>query len=275
MKNISQSCPLCDGRNYKLLFANETFDLYRCKACHSNYQIRRGDVQKEYDESYFKENHTKAYGKTYLEDENNIRGISRRRLAIIRKLFPEAKSLLDAGSALGLFCDEARKARFLAKGAEISGYARNFSKEQFNIDCFPDFLSIREPFDCISLWFTLEHIPSPDLWLKKAYELLNPGGILAIAVPNGNGAFARFNPEGYFSRRPAEHYFEPSLKGMKDLLKNNGFTLKNTAVFGLHPERVGLPDWPIIRTIQKMICLGDTFEIYAKKTHTPRSNKQY
>lgn len=260
-----QKCPLCGSPKSKLLDVKQSYQLFRCGSCGSNFQHRLSDIGKPYDESYFNENHQQSYGKSYIEDEENIRGFSKRRLKAIRKLNPEGKTLLDIGSAMGLFCDEAQKSGYRPTGAELSKYARDYSKSRFNIPCVEDFFSIEETFDCVTLWFTLEHAEIPSVWINKACNLLNSGGILAVSLPNGGGAFARFNRKAYFTARPVEHYIEPTLLGMKKLLENNRLTIRNTEIFGLHPERVGLPAWDCIKYLQKMTKLGDTFEIYAQK----------
>jgi SAM-dependent methyltransferase len=258
-------CPICSSMKHTLLHENREAVLYSCNHCGTNYQIRKTEINKPYDEDYFILNHQKAYGRSYIEDEDNIRAFSKRRLRIIRSLIPRGESLLDAGSALGLFCDEANKAGFQARGAEISGYARKFSGEHFGINTYDDFINISDRFDCVTLWFTLEHIEKPWEWIEKCREILNENGILGLSVPNGNGAFAGINRCKYVEARPVEHFFEPSLPGMKLLLKKYGFRIENIRFFGLHPDRIGLPDWKILRLLQKLLGLGDTFEIYARK----------
>lgn len=257
------NCPVCGGTDHRYLWKNEWFILFGCRNCGSNYQRRIRKVPKKYDADYFKVNHKKAYGKTYREDEKNIREFSRRRLKIIRKLSGSARTLLDIGSALGTFCDEANRSGYNAKGVEISAYARAYSKEQYAIKTFRTVSDVHEKFDCVTLWFTLEHAEDPSGWIDQARGLLRKGGVLALSVPNGGGAFARFNRKAYFKARPQEHYFEPSIGGMKEFLARHGFRIKALRIFGLHPERIGLPQWPVLLSLQKLLKLGDTFEIYA------------
>ncbi len=267
---INHTCPVCGGNKSSIIFKNEQFILYSCRRCRSNFQDRLKDIDKPYDEKYFSDNHVRAYGTSYIGDEENIRSISRRRLENIKKLLPSGKTLLDVGSAMGIFCSEAIKAGLESKGAEISEYAREYTRSRFNIDCYPDFMDIEEKFDCVTLWFTLEHIENPGLWIQKCHSLLNNGGLICIAIPNGRGAFALFNPGDYFKARPVEHYFEPSLKGLKILFKKSGFKIEKFEYFGLHPERIKflgkpLPQLKILQNLQKILRSGDTLEVYAEK----------
>ncbi len=260
------NCPICGFDSFKEIGIIQTGKLYFCKKCKSNFL--KGDIEADfYKEEYFDKTYSKAYGMSYQNDENNIRNHSRRRLEIIKKMLGGKKnySLLDIGSALGFFCDEAKKMGFNSKGVEISEFARNYAKEMFGISCFESISLVNEKFNCITLWFTLEHMKEPLRILKTLYSLLEKNGILALSFPNGYGAFFRFNRNEYIKKRPVEHIFEPSLKGTKRLLKTAGFKVKKIKIFGLHPERIGLKDRKITRNLQKFLKLGDTFEIYARK----------
>ena len=262
------NCPVCGSAESRVLRNDERQILRSCLSCGSNFAERRKKPAKKYNEDYFKGNHKKAYGKTYSEDEQNIRAFSKRRLGVIRKLVSKngtvtGPRLLDIGSALGTFCDEANHNGFDTAGVEISAFARRYAKEKYRLNTFSSLGQVKGKYDCVTLWFTLEHMDDPESWIKRARSLLSRGGLIALSVPNGAGAFARFNPKKYYTARPEEHVFEPSLKGMRRMLERLGFEVKASRIFGLHPERLGLPEWPVLKTLQKILKLGDTFEIYA------------
>lgn len=52
-------------------------------------------------------------------------------------------------------------------------------------------LNIGDKFDLITMWGYIEHEFNPTSTLKKAYELLLPGGIIVIDAPNINGTLAK------------------------------------------------------------------------------------
>lgn len=267
VKENKMECILCHSDNSRKLFDGPFYTLHLCLSCGSNFQERhnRGGQPPDYDEEYFKSGHTRAYGRTYIGDEQNIREISRRRLRYLRKIVKPGGRLLDIGSAMGLFCDEARAAGLSPEGLEISGYAREFSSSTFNIKVWRDIRECKGSFDAATLWFTLEHMDSPAEWINNVRLLLNDGGVIAVSAPNSAGAFARFNPGEYYRKRPPEHLFEPSPHAMKDLLERSGFHTIRIEYFGLHPERISLPQSGLFKIMQKIAGLGDTFEIYAKK----------
>jgi len=46
-------------------------------------------------------------------------------------------------------------------------------------------------FDVITLWATLEHLPDPNRYVKRAREHPRPGGVLLASVPNFGGITQR------------------------------------------------------------------------------------
>ena len=127
------NCPVCDSPDSSAVYTGSFYILRRCRACRTNFQERTGQSPKQYEEDYFQSNHREAYGRTYIEDEANIRAIAGRRLGIIGGMIPAGGRILDIGSALGIFCDEAARRGYRAEGVEISDYARTYAKKTFGV----------------------------------------------------------------------------------------------------------------------------------------------
>ncbi len=259
-------CPVCGSLKRVSLYRQSHQTLFECGDCRSNYIYRWSNDSESYQSEYFQEHYREVYGKDYLADIDQIRGYSRRRIAEIKKLTGgQTGDLLDFGSAYGIFLDEARLQGFQPLGVEISRHAVKQARNLFSIQSVPNWEAVRQKVDVITSWFTVEHMPDPVHWLQEAALRLKPGGILALGLPHGRGLLGRFNPRLYFRIRPAEHEFEPSWYGMEQLLKRFGFRIERTCFFGLHPDRLGLPAWGILKGMQRFLGLGDTFEIYARK----------
>lgn len=117
----------------------------------------------------------------------------------IRKhIQPESSYLLDVGSGMGNDLNAAKKMGFKVLGVEPSSNFRTASiqkygfKEDEIIHCtFEQFSLKKESFDFITFGAVLEHLPHPGLALKKAIELLKPGGIIQVQVPNARWLTAR------------------------------------------------------------------------------------
>lgn len=260
-------CPVCGSENRRALSRGPKATLFTCGKCRSSYNYYLESPESLYDEEYFGKNHQERYGTDYEEDPN-IRIFARRRLSLLKKMLrtgPHAPRLLDFGSAMGIFGDEAVKNGFNAEGVEINPAARKYAAEKFNFSSFSDIEETTGRFDAVTAWFLLEHLPDPAAWLKSVRERLHDRGILALSVPSSAGLLAAWNPALYKKIRPAEHYFEPTPKALEALLSRCGYRVLKREIFGLHPGRAGLPDHAAVKTVQKMLGMGDTFELYAER----------
>jgi hypothetical protein len=76
------------------------------------------------------------------------------------------------------------------------------------------------------MYHSLEHTPNPAYVIERVYQLLNPGGIVVIEVPNLKGFDARINRErrllSYDLPRHLSH-FTPGVLSKK--LAMNGFEI--------------------------------------------------
>ncbi len=85
-------------------------------------------------------------------------------------------------------------------------------------------LNFKGSFDLVIMSHVLEHLPDPVLSLNKCYELLAPGGMLMLEIPNFSSFEARFfgkNWRGLDLPRHLFHFREPVVR---QLLLSNGFS---------------------------------------------------
>ena len=84
------------------------------------------------------------------------------------------------------------------------------------------------PFDCITFWHSLEHLPDPVHAVRIANRLLTPEGVLCIAVPDFGGLQAPlFGPDWLHLDVPRHlHHFTPS--SLTRLLEQCGFKPRKT-----------------------------------------------
>jgi 2-polyprenyl-3-methyl-5-hydroxy-6-metoxy-1,4-benzoquinol methylase len=135
--------------------------------------------------------------------------------------------LLDVGCGYGFFSREALRQGFDVTALEVSDHEAGVAESVVGLQpirsSFEEFDS-RAPFDAILMSQVLEHALEPSVWISKARELLRPGGVLAIAVPNFGGIFRRLLGVRDFMIIPPAHlnYFDP--KSIATLLSRSGFT---------------------------------------------------
>lgn len=145
-------------------------------------------------------------------------------LAQIEPYFKPGARLLEVGCAFGYFLSMAKNRGYEVSGIEISEAADQAIRAGLKVSRLPLEKAIfkKASFDAVIMLDVLEHFPDPNLALKKILELLSPGGILVLSVPNF-GSFTRklFGRNWWHFIQEHLHYF--SKKSLTMLLKKNGF----------------------------------------------------
>ena len=274
----SIECDFCKSKNIEIKNRNTESNLYKCKKCNSLFRKFFFPISTDYSSKYFIENYKNQYGKTYEEDEENLKALAKSRLETIKNIKPTGK-ILDLGSAMGFFLKEASLNGYETEGIEISEYAANYCVKNLNLNVYNvsllDFEYKENEYDIITAWYVLEHIYNFDKLLEKILFSLKDDGIFAFAMPNGNGISGKFN-KNYFKIVPPDHAFETNPKALDKFLKKYSLKkmyLKNQSVyynrfcdiFNLQflKENKGLKN--MYNLFAKKYNLGDTFECVYKK----------
>jgi 2-polyprenyl-3-methyl-5-hydroxy-6-metoxy-1,4-benzoquinol methylase len=154
------------------------------------------------------------YYPRYFEHAEQWRFEARRRLAWIRKAHAPHR-LLEIGSGGGFFVEVARRSGIDAHGVELSdiaaGHARDVLKVPVTTGDFQT-AELAGPYDAVVAFHVLEHIPDPCVFLQQAHDLLVPGGLLAIEVPNIESVGARAEGLSWRPLLPDHHlsHFAPT-----------------------------------------------------------------
>jgi len=226
-----------------VLKRTDSYTLFRCRRCGDLFLYSfKGNREKMYStSSYFLSEYARQYGKTYIEDRENISAAGRRRLTIVERYMPSRGRLLDIGCAMGFFLDVARERGWEVEGVEISSYAGQWGIDNLSLNIrtgnFLDIEFNKGSFDVISLFFVAEHFYNVEKVIEKVHVLLKDGGLVVIGLPNRGGICYRINRREYLSRHPADHYFDTSIGNLTKFLKKYGFRKKCIYNTGIHPER--------------------------------------
>lgn len=173
-------CNLCKSKNIEMF--DEDVGLYRCADCRYIFDNPRPTL-KEIINYYSKG--SKYDG--WLSNLSPRKVLWQRRVKKMRKNIKRG-TLLDVGCGIAQFLDIAKPFYTEVFGTEVSDSAVKIAKEKYGLDIFHGTLDDIDfkgkKFDNISMFHLLEHVNDVNGTISNVYELLNPGGILTIAVPN-------------------------------------------------------------------------------------------
>ena len=186
-------CPVCGDAGARTLHARAHRRVLRCAcgvvfvdplpsaseiAAHESEAFREGLVE-ETREMFA------AYGRDYQADDPVVQGFQRH-LATLGRL-TSGRRLLDVGVGTGLLLHLARTAGWDVTGVDIAAEAAERARAEFDVPVVVgDFVGAPLPggYDAITMADVLEHSRDPRAFLVRARELLAPGGVLYVAVPN-------------------------------------------------------------------------------------------
>lgn len=186
------SCEVCGGREFKILrkegFIQNCLDftqIVRCKNC--GLRFMNPMPHYTYEEEFFE----KCKGEITRESERELAemtpAVYRDRLERLRRLLPEGKKFLEIGSGCGDFLAVAKEMEWDELGVEISRISCAKAQERgLNVIC-GTIEQVNLPlasFDLIHSHHVLEHVEKPMILLAQCFQLLKPGGILALEVPH-------------------------------------------------------------------------------------------
>ena len=166
-------------------------------------------VEKRYDEC------AKEYHKT-----RNIYGETKH-LNKFASLFPKKAKILDVGCGAGTFLIVAKGLGWTVTGVEPTKAAVETAR-RFGLDVYHGYVEEYEKdtdirFDVVTCFEVLEHVADPIAILKSIKNLLKPGGVLVISVPNLDDPYCLFQRHphtipplhiNFFNRRSLQRALE-------------------------------------------------------------------
>jgi len=102
-------------------------------------------------------------------------------------LLAPGRRVLDVGCGQGQFVRRANELGWSARGIDLSQPAVEIAQSLGIPALHSDFFSDAwdgERFDLITMFEFIEHVPAPGSFIRRAYQLLNPSGLLFVTTPN-------------------------------------------------------------------------------------------
>lgn len=154
-----------------------------------------------------------------------------------------AGRLLDVGCGKGWFLAAARDAGWRVVGVEFAPTSAAAARVTHRVDVVPgDFLevSLDGEFDVVTMWHVLEHLADPAAAIARAAELLRPGGLLLVSVPNIDSLQARFGGEQWFHLDLPRHLFHFGPRSLTAIVERAGLRVARIGHFYPEMEVIGL-----------------------------------
>ncbi len=247
-RHAAAGCPACGGVAYRPTVSVRGTQILQCATCHlATWDWQSYDPAAFYDERYWRSDEIgKGYADYFslaeamaLTHARRLRAIRRQLSCGLQARSPKRSAaavlegaarprLLDAGCGPGFFVRAAREAGFDAAGVEVSQYAVDFARRELGADVRQGTVSANDlppgPFDVVTLWDVIEHLPDPLAALRAATRVLRPGGLIVLSTGDYASLAARLSGSHWHLFNLPEHlwFFTPA--SLRQLLDRAGLT---------------------------------------------------
>ena len=171
----------------------------------------------------------------YVDEEAGQRETARRALARIEAHAPRtagSPAILDLGCWVGFLLSEAQSRGWRVMGVEPSEFGSSYARDRLGLEVITaDLLAAPLPpasFDAVAMGDVIEHLPDPGGALARIRELLTPGGVVWLAIPDAGSRLARAMGKRWWSVLPTHvQYFTRG--SISTLLSRSGFDVVEIA----------------------------------------------
>ena len=264
-------CPGCGGTSFTPL-PNTSFGAYhlaRCTGCGhvaTRPEPQAADLAALYGQEYYGPEHRRFKGP--LEAATTLfrrwRG-----WYIARRIRPG--TVIDIGCGRGLLLDELRRRGWTVLGTELSDeaaeYARDYLGIPMKIGEFHHLDLAAASADAVIMWQTFEHMREPNAVLKRVYEVLRPGGVAIISVPNRESWQARFAGARWHHLDVPHHLHHYGASTLRRMLEHQGFQIDRVEHFNSEQNPFG---W--LQSLLNMMSPTASNALFRALQNSPRSN---
>jgi SAM-dependent methyltransferase len=218
-------CPVCHHLDIEPLFERDGYAFLRCPSC--DVVLYDGVESVTHNDHLFPPEYFTAGGAgypDYLADERVHRLQARkylRRLAHLRAPLRPGTRLFDVGCAAGFFLDEARKLGLEVSGCDVSVPMVAHARQQLGLNVvrgeFLDLPYTPMSVDLVSMISVLEHLPRPSRVEERLFDMLRPGGYVAIETWNRRSLLAQVMGSGWHVYAPPTTLFYHSPQSLRTL----------------------------------------------------------
>jgi 2-polyprenyl-3-methyl-5-hydroxy-6-metoxy-1,4-benzoquinol methylase len=239
----NHSCPVCAGNDAAHFLqvtdhssSRQQFAIWKCPGCTACF-TQDAPAANEIAPYYQFED--------YISHTDTKKGLMHRLYHRVRNITLNSKKniiqkatglgtgkILDIGCGTGAFLDTMKKSGWEVTGLEPDDTARKNCFNNYGITpLLPEelFKLPEQSFDAITLWHVLEHVHELQAYMKRIYQLLKPGAVLVIAVPNYTSHDAAVYQQYWAAWDVPRHLYHFSPEAMKRLLEAHQFKTGKTS----------------------------------------------
>ncbi|MDQ6805520.1 MAG: class I SAM-dependent methyltransferase [Actinomycetota bacterium] len=172
-----------------------------------------------------------AYAGWYRPEAGRFSGggdrlLRRSRATLARRLDELAPPgpVLDVGCGEGALLDALH-----ARGREVIGLERTTSRPDVRAGEVTAFGERAGEWAAVVFWHSLEHLREPAAALERAFELLSPGGVLVVAIPNRESWQARLMGERWFGLDVPRHLVHLPASTVIEFVRARGLEIERVS----------------------------------------------
>jgi len=279
-----RACPTCGGTDETLEFEKDHMRIVRCRACDLVF------VNPTFDEAHYEEVYASQAYQEIVRDlgikshEYRVQRFGSERVRMMSehlRVNGRPPRYLDVGCSTGFVVEAARDKGWEATGIDLNPSAIEFGRSRgldIRTVALDDAGFAPGSFDAVSLFDVLEHLLDPRRTLRMCVDLLAPGGILFLYVPNFDSASRLLMGANAHFIWPTHHlnYYTPTT--IRDLMLRHSLTPELIVTEGLdiedyiwyrrevlHRESDGLAEIAdVIQFLANAGCYGKNLRVIAR-----------
>lgn len=159
---------------------------------------------------------------------------------------------LDIGCGNGTFLSFLKHWGWNVRGVEMDAQAAAMARKFFEIDVFQGGLEdapfLPNSFDYINISHVLEHIHDPVPFIKNARELLKPGGIMYVEVPNYESSGRKVSERFWFPCDTPRHLYIFAPSTLRNLFDQAGLIITS-----IETRLENWPPWTVTYELEEVL----------------------
>jgi 2-polyprenyl-3-methyl-5-hydroxy-6-metoxy-1,4-benzoquinol methylase len=180
-------CPICQSNRPSKAWQYKESSIFECQECDLQFVNPMAAASLEFYQEKYREYVASAYEDIHPGYQFTIDKIKE---VTTRHMLPDRRRAIEVGCGAGYLLVELQKNGFECLGTDFNPALVKAAIEQFHVPArvvrLEELATLGLRFDLAILSQVLEHAEDPLRLLKDIREILNPGGILMIDVPNRN-----------------------------------------------------------------------------------------